>query len=288
MAAIEFDIVNKIILGGVLGVSGFILGEAIECGIEGKGTVECILGKAGDDLASTGYEIFKNFTLPGQIIKQTGVDKYDYKSLIGTVPSLGCNSDQQGQQGFCYNNNEIPSGYTFSSLGRFTKSCNAGQRDDGISCFNDIKGRGGGYPWKFGDGFNLDGAYGRCQADNGQGNCETYGAIVYPKCQHLYGNDWTNEGCCLCKNINGLSNPKETKFITPRTVSQHCPDGTVNHSGLCYNEAELLKNGYSYSSPGIYSKLKDTTISNPSNNSSLSLLPSGLGLLGLGFGVYVG
>ena len=53
--------------------------------------------------------------------------------------------------------------------------------------------RGAGYPWKFGDGFNLDGAWARCRKDNPQG-CEQSGQIIYPQCKPGYH----AVGCCIC------------------------------------------------------------------------------------------
>lgn len=79
------------------------------------------------------------------------------------------------------------------------KNCPDGFRDDGVYCAKPTdKGRGAGYPWKFGDGFNSDGMYARCQADHGNGNCEAWGAVVYPKCQVLFGSNYHNVACCLC------------------------------------------------------------------------------------------
>ncbi|EAR97484.1 hypothetical protein TTHERM_00437330 (macronuclear) [Tetrahymena thermophila SB210] len=72
--------------------------------------------------------------------------------------------------------------------------CPPGFRDDGLFCAKpSAYGRGAGYPWKFGDGFNLNGATQRCQHDNSQG-CESYGLIIYPKCSQGYH----NFGCCIC------------------------------------------------------------------------------------------
>lgn len=56
--------------------------------------------------------------------------------------------------------------------------------------------RGAGYPWKFGDGLNLDDATKRCEADHGVGNCEQWGLVIYPKCASGY----TNNLCCECTN----------------------------------------------------------------------------------------
>jgi hypothetical protein len=55
-------------------------------------------------------------------------------------------------------------------------------------------GRGVGYGWQWWDGFSSSGMFSRCEADNGPGRCEQYGAIVYPKCRANY----TNAGSNLC------------------------------------------------------------------------------------------
>lgn len=46
---------------------------------------------------------------------------------------------------------------------------------------------------QFGDGFNLDGAFSRCERENSQG-CEQWAAVVYPKCRPGFH----NVGCCVC------------------------------------------------------------------------------------------
>lgn len=57
----------------------------------------------------------------------------------------------------------------------------------------DSYGRGAGYAWQFGDWFNLDGAFERCNRNHTQG-CEQWGLVVYPKCARGYH----NVGCCIC------------------------------------------------------------------------------------------
>jgi hypothetical protein len=71
----------------------------------------------------------------------------------------------------------------------------AGWKDQGLFCRLAEYGRGGGYPWKFGDGFNDNGMSGRCQSDNGKGNCEKNGLMYYPKCRSGY----SAFGCCICR-----------------------------------------------------------------------------------------
>ncbi|KAF0717515.1 Aste57867_2248 [Aphanomyces stellatus] len=57
-------------------------------------------------------------------------------------------------------------------------------------------GRGAGYPWKFGDSLNHDGQFNRCQAANGNGNCELCGYNIYPKCKPGYTG--TPSACAIC------------------------------------------------------------------------------------------
>lgn len=84
--------------------------------------------------------------------------------------------------------------------GPLTESCISTIPDtikNTIDNISSIYGRGEGYPWKFGDALNDGGMYSRCEADNGVGNCEKYGLIIYPKCK----TGFTNSGCCLCNRI---------------------------------------------------------------------------------------
>src|SRR5262245_18115680 len=75
------------------------------------------------------------------------------------------------------------------------QSCPSGYGDFGVGCSKPGSyGRGGGYSWKFGDGFNDSGMFSRCQAANGAGRCEKSGLIVYPKCAANYH----AVGCCVC------------------------------------------------------------------------------------------
>ena len=96
----------------------------------------------------------------------------------GTFPNI-CGPNEDLDAGLCYP--KCQAGYV--GVGPVCwKSCPPGYRDDGAFCAKPAAyGRGGGYPWKFGDGLNLDAAKARCEKDNRQG-CEKYGEIMYPKC----------------------------------------------------------------------------------------------------------
>jgi hypothetical protein len=75
-------------------------------------------------------------------------------------------------------------------------NCPAGFTDIGAFCQKSKPyGRGAGFPWKFGDKpFSLNGARKRCQNKHGTGNCEKWGAVIYPKCRKGFH----NVGCCVC------------------------------------------------------------------------------------------
>lgn len=138
----------------------------------------------------------------------------------------------------------------------YTK-CPAGYARNGFDChqicpdnFNDQwlfcrlaeYGRGGGYPWQFGDPlFRSDGQWGRCQRDYGGGNCEMNGLIVYPKCKRGY----YAFGCCICRPYDfkcidygftgkqvDLSCPKGIIIGDPTPMK--CQTGLEEQAGLCY------------------------------------------------------
>lgn len=90
---------------------------------------------------------------------------------------------------------DCPAGTTSNNVGGCISVCPAGWRDDGLFCRLAEYGRGAGYPWKFGDALNDSGMFKRCQADNGAGNCEKWGAVVYPKCKAGF----SPFGCCICR-----------------------------------------------------------------------------------------
>jgi hypothetical protein len=98
------------------------------------------------------------------------------------------------------------------------KSCKPGEVDSGYLCrekckpgYKDIAGvcwaedgtygRGVGFGLKAGDGLSLSPALERCENEHGKGNCEKWGAVIYPKCKKGF----KNVGCCLCEPDGGLS-----------------------------------------------------------------------------------
>lgn len=102
----------------------------------------------------------------------------------------------------CYKENEEQSGllcypkcrYGYTGVGPVCwQDCPSGYRNDGMFCYKPAPyGRGAGYPWKFGDGFDNDGMLSRCRRDHG--SCEMNGLIAYPRCRSNYH----QVGCCIC------------------------------------------------------------------------------------------
>ena len=89
--------------------------------------------------------------------------------------------------------------------------------------------------------------YRRCESANGQGKCEKWGAVVYPKCKAGF----SPFGCCICRpakpNCNALGmNPgidlscaKRISIGNPTTAD--CSGNLQNNAGLCY---KACKAGY--------------------------------------------
>jgi len=92
------------------------------------------------------------------------------------------------------------------------KACPTGWTDTVFTCWkpsNQITyDRGPGYPWEFGDPLDSSGMYSRCEAANGQGNCEQCLAIVYPKCKAGY--HAVGDGACTICSLNCPSNMTDT------------------------------------------------------------------------------
>lgn len=298
---LQDKIIDKVVVGTILGVGGYGLGCAVQCAASGKTLgVECFFDSLSvnifDDATNLGLQYWLNFSPAGQIAKQTGAydkvkdayDNYDYKSVIGHIPDFKCGSDQEEHGGLCYDKSQIPSGYEFSSVGHYIKPCNPGENDTGLTCEPPLKPRSAGFGWQPGDGFNLEGAYQRCNAVYGRGQCEQWGAIIYPACAPLYGPDYESFGCCLCKSKLGLAYEKQGKWITAKVKSQVCPSGESNHDGLCYANPG---DEWSYVSPGIYRKPAPPETDDPvtkAKNDLIGSLPKVFGAMGVLIGIYIG
>jgi hypothetical protein len=152
---------------------------------------------------------------------------------VGTIPNQ-CPPNQDYDAGLCYP--KCNAGY--KGVGPVCwASCPSGFRDDGAFCAKPGPyGRGAGYPWKFGDGLNLNNARKRCEKDNSQG-CEKSGEIMYPKCRA----NFHAVGCCVCSpdcpagfTDMGVSCTKPSYGRGVGKIPTSCSNGKVNQGGLCY------------------------------------------------------
>jgi|688.fasta_scaffold61920_2 hypothetical protein len=131
------------------------------------------------------------------------IDTSDDNPLVKAIKNMGSGFDKLGdfvkmlEGGFQNTLKDIKK--AFDPKEAVKGGCPDGWRDDGTVCWLDSYGRGGGYPWKFGDGFNLDNARRRCENDNPQG-CDKYGEIIYPRCRSGYH----SVECCLCEPDGGI------------------------------------------------------------------------------------
>jgi hypothetical protein len=161
---------------------------------------------------------------------------------VGTIPK-GCPAGQENNSALCYTN--CRSGYTGNGPVCWGQ-CPSGYSDSGAVCGKpSAYGRGAGYPWKFGDGLNDNGMYHRCESANGRGNCEKWGAVVYPKCR----GGFHTVGCCTCSpdcpsgfSDGGATCNKPTYTRGVGTIPTVCSSDRYNQAGLCYRNCDA---GYS-------------------------------------------
>ncbi|PNW88830.1 hypothetical protein CHLRE_01g047200v5 [Chlamydomonas reinhardtii] len=129
------------------------------------------------------------------------------------------------------------SGFTMVGPVCWQSSCPAGFGTTPVDCTKPAAyGRGGGYPWKFGDGLNLDAAMRRCLSDNPSTGCEQSGAIIYPKCR----SGFKPFGCCICSpqcpggmTDSGVSCLKQS-YGNGAGFPLGCAPGEEQSGGLCY------------------------------------------------------
>ena len=96
---------------------------------------------------------------------------------------------------------------------------------------------------------NDRGMFSRCENTHGRGNCEKWGAVVYPKCR----SGFSPAGCCICRpsvpncgalGFNGgidLSCAKRIIIGDPRRMD--CASGQEYDAGLCYRPCNSGYNG---------------------------------------------
>jgi hypothetical protein len=84
--------------------------------------------------------------------------------------------------------------------------------------------------------------FSRCEAENGAGNCEKWGAVVYPKCKP----DYSPFGCCICRpnkpdcKALGFQGQFDIscakKLIIGKPKTGVCAEDEEKSIGLCYKK----------------------------------------------------
>lgn len=179
--------------------------------------------------------------------------KDSYGRGAGAVPRT-CASGKEMVGLFCYDTCPKSDFYGGPGMKRAGLDCHSicpsGMDDQGLFCRASETGRGSGYPWKVGDALNLSGALSRCEAKEGNGKCEKWGAVIYPKCKDGY----SNFGCCICRpaipNCErlGLSNEGQVDLSCAKKIKiasspklGTCGPGQEMDAGLCYQKC---RSGY--------------------------------------------
>ena len=160
--------------------------------------------------------------------------KDSYGRGAGTIPTT-CATTQDKDGLLCYP--KCQAGY--GSAGPVCwQYCPSGFRDDGAFCAKPAAyGRGAGYAWRP-DGFDwsMGPTVRACEADNGAGNCEQYGAIIYPKCRAGFsavGSNICSPNCPSGFADIGVSCTKPSYGRGAGTPMQ-CDSTKQNDTGLCY------------------------------------------------------
>lgn len=159
--------------------------------------------------------------------------KDTYGRGVGTIPS-SCSSDRYNDAGLCYP--QCRAGYK-AAVTMCVPACPSGYTDTGLHCLKGAAyGRGGGFPWQFGDGLNLDGARSRCNRKHG--SCEKCGEIMYPKCK----TGFRPIGCNICSPTCpsgmtdiGVSCQKHTYDRGAGSIPV-CSSDQDADAGLCYSQ----------------------------------------------------
>lgn len=163
--------------------------------------------------------------------------KNSYERGVGVIPQV-CPDDTEKIDLNCY----IPCpAKTFRSGSDCLSICPSVFSDEGTSCKMSNYSRNG-YKWKHSDGFSTKNVIKRCETDHGAGNCEKFGALVYPKCKEGYN----SIGCCTCSvspvncSSHGLDTINEftcqKKIYKSNRIAPSCKPGQEEDSGLCFEK----------------------------------------------------
>lgn len=173
------------------------------------------------------------------IARRVAADRqpYCYRESYGRTagtPLTACGANEEKNGALCYP--KCRPGY--SGAGPVCwQTCPHGFKDIGVSCTKPAAyGRGTGYPWKFGDPLNDRNMFKRCEHQHGRGNCEKYGAIVYPKCKsgyHAFGSNICTPICPDGMRDDGAFCAKHSYGRGVGTPLR-CAAGLEQNGALCY------------------------------------------------------
>jgi hypothetical protein len=158
--------------------------------------------------------------------------------------AMGCGANQAPDAGLCYA--ACRAGYSGIATVCYA-ACPSGFRDDGLYCGKPAPyGRGGGYAWQIGDPLLPDysGPRKRCEKDNGVGNCEQWGAMIYPKCRagfHNVASNLCSPNCPDGWEDIGVSCKKPSYDRGIGSPVTTCQPGFEQQGALCY---PLCKQGF--------------------------------------------
>ena len=215
--------------------------------------LNCVLGQQGGfslvlNISSPTNGYFK-LSIPLTLDGSDTCLKHSSGRGVGKPLSVICQDDEEQNGDLCYP--KCRDGYESFGCCVCHQQCPSDFTDDGAAtCIKpEPYGRGAGYPWKFGDGFNSDGMFRRCEADHGAGNCEEDGLIVYPKCR----SDFHAIGCCICTpdcpdgmSDIGISCEKDSYGRGAGVSRLECTNDQEEDAGLCY---EACPDGFHGSGP---------------------------------------
>ena len=160
--------------------------------------------------------------------------------------ALACAAGQVLDAGLCY----APCRAGYGGVATLCyAACPGGFHDDGLYCSKPAPyGRGAGYAWQIGDPLLPDysGPRKRCEKDNGVGNCEQWGALMYPKCKagfHNVASNVCSPDCPATWEDIGVSCKKPSYDRGIGQPLTTCQPGFEQQGALCYPLCKLGFNG---------------------------------------------
>ena len=210
--------------------SGLLCYPGCDAGFEGVGPVcwsQCQDGYVDDGATCR---------LPADIIAKESYGR-------GAGQPMVCAEGLVYEAGLCYS--QCEQGWRGDVTACY-QDCPAGYSDSGSYCGKpESYGRGAGYAlWD----------KGICERDHGVGNCETSGALIYPKCKE----NFHAAGCCVCSpdcpagwEDIGVSCKKPVRNRGVGVAINSCPAGMEKDGALCY---PACNDGYTGVGPVCWSQ----------------------------------